>query len=55
MGDEFEDWVLVVPGSLLRDLAKQPDGDGDETPTNANEAREKRILNRRLDRFLSEE
>jgi hypothetical protein len=46
--DDFEDWTFVVPGDLIR-LLQQREADQERRPASATEARERRIVNRRIE------
>jgi hypothetical protein len=47
---DFAGYLIVAPRHLLAEIV-QDDSEGPRVPATASEAREKRILNRRLDRF----
>jgi hypothetical protein len=46
--DDFEGWTFVLPGSLLRELAQKQEEPPD-VPETATEAREQRLISRRID------
>jgi hypothetical protein len=46
--EPFDDWTFIVPGDLIRQLQTR-EADQDKRPETATEARERRIVNRRID------
>lgn len=45
----FGDWFFVIPGSLFRELQRRDEDKAQDQRATATEARDRRIVNRRID------